>query len=157
MLSRHIYFGTMLSIFSSISNKSQLVLWGPSLGGHTYIIRMKNQSSRLSPRPLVSPTIASYIIRSSGQFESSPEWLINKRVHIYCTNPRIKSPKFNKWHWFAFYGNGIGKKPWLSFDLEVYSEKPVYNFVHSSPSPHSSMTCMIKESTLSRRNQHKHV
>lgn len=98
MLSRHIYFGTMLSIFSSISNKSQLVLWGPSLGGHTYIIRMKNQSSRLSPRPLVSPTIASYIIRSSGQFESSPEWLINKRVHIYCTNPRIKSLNFNKWH-----------------------------------------------------------
>lgn len=44
-----------------------------------------------------------------------------------------------------------------NLDLEVYSEKPIYNFVHSPPSPHSSMTCMIKESTLSRRNQLKHV
>lgn len=43
MLSRHIYMRTLLSIFSSISNKSRLVPWGPLLGGRTYIIRKKNQ------------------------------------------------------------------------------------------------------------------
>lgn len=56
------------------------------------------------------------------------EWLINKWVYIYCVNLCIKSFKFNKWYWFVFYGNGIGKKFWFFFDLEVYSEKFVYNF-----------------------------
>lgn len=157
MLSRHIYFGTMLSIFSSISNKSQLVLWGPSLGGHTYIIRMKNQSSRLSPRPLVSPTIASYIIRSSGQFESSPEWLINKRVHIYCTNPRIKSPKFNKWHWFAFYGNGIGKKTltflWLR-SLFIILYTPLHLHTHRWLAWLKRVLCHVETSISMYKGKH---
>lgn len=94
ILSRPIYFGTMLSIFSSISNKSQLVLWGSSLGGHTYIIRMKSQSSRQSPRPLVSPTTLSEAVVNSHHHRNDQQ----TNESLYCTNPRIKSPTFNNWH-----------------------------------------------------------
>lgn len=92
-----------------------------------------------------------------GQFESSPEWLINKRVHIYCTNPRIKSPKFNKWHWFAFYGNGIGKKTltflWLR-SLFIILYTPLHLHTHRWLACLKRVLCHVETSLSMYKGKH---